>query len=345
MKNKKLLWFFVALILSALTIFTIFKSSGLSFQDFVYNIKNASLIWLLAAIACTVLFIFFEGESIVQILKGLGLKAKHRRGFLYSAADIYFSSITPSASGGQPASAFFMLKDGFSAPAVTVSLILNVTMYTISIIVLGISTLIFFPFYFKDFPLLGEIVIIFGIVMLAFLVTGFVLILKHQSIIMRLGNFAIKILNKIHLKKEAERLQNKLESLVANYNQCIRVIAGKKKILIKVFFLNFLQRISQILITVFSYFALHGDISKGLNVFAIQAYVVLGSNFIPVPGAIGISEYLMLCGYMLLMNEESAYNLAILSRGISFYTCITISIITVLFGYIMTRYKARLNSK
>ena len=68
----------------------------------------------------------------------------------------------------------------------------------------------------------------------------------------------------------------------------------------------------------------------------------MGSNFIPVPGAVGISEFLMYFGYTMLLGEEAAYSLVILGRGISFYTCSIISIITVLLGYIIIRYnKAR----
>ena len=89
----------------------------------------------------------------------------------------------------------------------------------------------------------------------------------------------------------------------------------------------------------FCYFAMHGNLADGLRVFAIQTYIVLGSNFIPVPGAVGISEFMMFFGYMMLMNEEAACSLAILSRGISFYTCGIISIFTVILGYIMICYR------
>ena len=63
----------------------------------------------------------------------------------------------------------------------------------------------------------------------------------------------------------------------------------------------------------------------------------MGSNFIPVPGAVGISEFLMYFGYTMLLSEEASYSLAILGRGISFYTCSIISIITVIIGYILIR--------
>ena len=125
--------------------------------------------------------------------------------------------------------------------------------------------------------------------------------------------------------------------MIENYNECVVTLAGKKKLLVKTFFLNLLQRASQILVTVFCYYAMHGNIADGLQIFVIQTYVIMGSNFIPVPGAVGISEFLMYFGYTMLLSEEASYSLAILGRGISFYTCSIISIITVIIGYILIR--------
>lgn len=63
------------------------------------------------------------------------------------------------------------------------------------------------------------------------------------------------------------------------------------------------------------------------------------SNCVPIPGAIGVADYLMLSGYQELMSKSDAYHLEILSRGLSFYGCMMISMITVLIGYICLRKK------
>ena len=84
---------------------------------------------------------------------------------------------------------------------------------------------------------------------------------------------------------------------------------------------------------------MRGNFEDGLKIFAIQTYVALGSNFIPIPGAAGVSEFIMYFGYMTLLGEEEACALAILSRGISFYTCSIISIFTVILGYILILYR------
>ena len=336
--QKKVWWAIITLCLSILTIFALFYNSGLSLPELWINIKEASPLWLIPAALCMFGFIFFEGRSLVLILRTLGYPAKKRRGFLYASADIYFSSITPSATGGQPASAYFMHKDGISGVAVTVSLILNLTMYTLAIITLGLFSLIFFPQVFMSFELPCKIMILIGIVMMFLLTIFFIILLKRQSILVKMGNIIISIMKKLHFKSTADKFKARLDTTIENYNECVVTLAGKKKLLVKTFLLNLMQRALQILVTVFCFYALHGNISDGLLVFAIQTYVVMGSNFIPIPGAVGISEFLMYFGYTMLLGEESAYSLAILGRGISYYTCSIISFFTVILGYIIIRF-------
>ena len=336
--KKKVLWALFTLCLSILTVFALFHNGGLSLTELWQNIKNSSALWLVPAALCMLGFIFFEGRSLVLILRTLGYPAKKRQGFLYAAADIYFSSITPSATGGQPASAYFMYKDGVTAIEVTVSLILNLTMYTLALVTLGLFSIIFFPGIFLEFNTASKIMILIGILVMILLTTFFIILLKHQKFIMKFGNLVVSLLHKLHFNNLAEKFKSKLDTAVENYNECVVTLSGKKKLLVKTYLLNLLQRASQILVTVFCFFALHGNLSDGLKVFAVQTYVVLGSNFIPVPGAVGISEFIMFFGYMMFFSEEAACSLAILSRGISFYTCSIISIFTVVLGYIMIRY-------
>ena len=211
--KKKVLWALFTFCLSILTIFALFYNSGLSLSELWYNIKEASPLWLIPAALCMLGFIFFEGRSLVLILRTLGYPAKKRRGFLYASADIYFSSITPSATGGQPASAYFMHKDKIAAEAVTVSLILNLTMYTLAIITLGLISLIFFPGIFLDFSLPCKIMILIGIFAMIMLTIFFIILLKKQSILLKFGNLLVKLMSKLHFKTASERFKNRLDKM------------------------------------------------------------------------------------------------------------------------------------
>lgn len=144
MNRKKIVWMIISLILAGLSIFAVVsQSKTFSVEKFYNDIVNAEKGWVICAIVSMMGFIIFEGLAIHCIVRGIMGKVRHRDCFLYSASDIYFSAITPSATGGQPASAFFMMRDGIPGPVVTVALILNLVMYTLALLVIGIVSLVF----------------------------------------------------------------------------------------------------------------------------------------------------------------------------------------------------------
>ena len=339
--KKELFWTIITLILSVLTMYICFEKSSLSVPDFIEAIRNANVMWLIPAVACMLLFIWFEGHSLTLISRSLGYPVKHRKGFLYASADIYFSSITPSATGGQPASAYFMYIDGLPAEVVTAALILNLTMYTLAIITLGLLSVIFFPSIFFRFPISCKVMILFGIFSMVLLTLCFIILLKKKVVLLKAGSVIFYLLRKLRFKHTAEKLETRFTKGMEKYNLCVKELSGAKGLYRKTFLLNLMQRASQILVPVFVYFALHGDYSNGLMIFIIQCYVVVGSNFIPIPGAVGISEFIMFFGYSMLMTDEMAVGLAVASRGISFYICSIVTLFIVILGYIFIRFIQR----
>ena len=336
--KKELFWTIVTLILSILTMYICFFKSSLSFSEFVEAIRGANVLWLIPAVLCMFSFIWFEGHSLTAITRCMGYPVQHRKGFLYASADIYFSSITPSATGGQPASAYFMYIDGLPAEVVTAALILNLTMYTLAIITLGLLSVIFFPGIFFQFTLSCKVMILFGIFSMVLLTLFFIILLKKKAVLLKISGIIFYLLRKLHFRALASKLETRFNTGMKKYNLVVAQISDKTGLLSKIYFLNLLQRTTQILVPVFVYFALHGDYSNWLLIFVIQCYVVVGSNFLPMPGAVGISEFIMFFGYTMLMDSDSALGLAVASRGISFYTCSIVSLITVIIGYIFIRF-------
>lgn len=110
-KQKKIFWAVFSMALAVFTIWMVYKrSEGLSVKDIIAAASGANKIWFGLAIIASALFIWFEGVAILSILKGAGYKKSRFQGLIYSTSDIYFSAITPSATGGQPASAYFMMR-------------------------------------------------------------------------------------------------------------------------------------------------------------------------------------------------------------------------------------------
>ena len=115
--------------------------------------------------------------------------------------------------------------------------------------------------------------------------------------------------------------------------------------LVKAFLLNFLQRASLILVTVFSFLAGGGSVSEIKTVFVRQTMVVIGSNCVPIPGGMGVADYLMLDAFSQMIEDPSAVvNLELLSRSISFYFCVILCGSSVAVKLIYDKWKSHRNS-
>ena len=333
--RKRLLWTVLFLVIAAATIWAVTShSKAFSPEQFASYIGGVSKIWLAAAVLCVFGFIIFEGEAVITICRALDCKTGHRQGLIYSASDIYFSGITPSASGGQPACAYFMIRDGIPASTATAALLINLALYTLSIIVISLAVVILQPSVFLSFGLLSKILIAAGYIIQCLLAAFFILLLVKSDLLHRICRGAIRFLCRIRLVKgEAEKLE-KLDSFIGEYTACSQAIRGHKKELWVAFVFNILQRIFIILVPVFVFLASGGAFSEAAGIWAVQSYVVVGSNAIPIPGAMGVSDYIMLDGYGRMMDITNAVNLELLSRSISFYICIVLCGAIVLVKYL-----------
>lgn len=343
-KNKnKLLWlcFFILIALGSIWAITA-SNENFSFKKFTYFIKSASPIWVGLALVSIIFYILCEGWAITCICKSFGHKGKKTDGLFYSAADIYFSAITPSASGGQPASAYFMMKDNISIPVITVALFFNLLMYSVSILLINIIMLFIQPSVFLKFSTLAKIFIFIGFICQLVLIVGFYLLLYREKLLYNICSFLLKILMKLHLVSNSTEKIKKLDEIVLKYQKCAKMIKGKRKVILKVLMLNIFQRIFQISVVICIYLATTGNINNVFLMLEIESLVILGSYCVPIPGSIGVTDYLMINGFNQIMLLEQATNLELFSRGLSFYFCIFICGIATIIKYILVKRSSKI---
>ena len=336
--RSKFVWTVIFFAVAALSVYAVTEQSkSFSLASFVDFIENASLPWLLAALASMLGFIVFEALAILCICNAFGYKIGFGKYFCYSASDIYFSAITPSASGGQPACAYFMINDGIPGTVVTAALITNLAMYALSIIIIGAVSFIICPSSVTHFGTVPQILIYVGIAIQIGLIIFFVMLLKKPAVPKAICAWFIRMLSKIKLLRDPEKALGKLDALTEEYADYSARMVGKKAMIVKVLFFNLLQRASQIAVTMFTFLATGGDPSLASEIFSIQSCVVLGTNCIPVPGAMGVTDYFMLDAFGSIMSEQGAVDLELLSRSLSFYVCVLICGLAVLIKYFSQR--------
>lgn len=340
-KRKHILWVIITLIIAGITIAAVFsRSETMTLEELHDLFWNGHPVWLILAFLCMIGYMVFEGLSLNTLLKSVEQRTRLKNGIVYGAADAYFSAITPSATGGQPAVMYFMIKYGVPVAVAMAILVINLILYNVSTIVLGILVFVTQPEVFHAFNPLSKTIIILGFVAVTGLGIGLILLLKKGE---WMAELLIKLVKFVHRKgfiKNPEKLIERIRTTEKDYDDAEELMSGKPLVVLVAGIYNMLQRITLILVPVFMDMAISNPTGRPLTVWAIQCYVAVGANCIPIPGAMGAYDYLMIDGYHNLMSPERVYRLAILSRSMSFYLCVIISSIIVLVAYLRTREEA-----
>jgi len=340
--RKKIFWAVAFLFIAGFSVWAVMsQSQNFSIESFWQFVKEADKYWLLAGALCMFGFILFESFALVRIAEKLGYRRKLRQGVVYGAADVYFSAITPSASGGQPASAYFMIRDGMPTAAVTVLLMINLIMYTVALFFLGMLCMIFRFKTFLKFSFVSKMFIVLGCIVLVLLALMFYLLLRKEQILYKICNMTMELLEKVHLLRRGQVKREKLKKTMTDYKKCAKMLAGEWRLLVEIFFLNVLQRISQFGVSFMVFMATGAGIRKAKEVWIIQCFVSLGSNCVPIPGSMGVADYLMLDGFHQVVTGDAAVHMELLCRSMSFYGCIITSGIIVLNNYIIHKMRKK----
>lgn len=316
--RKNILNISIVVILIGIMVLTLSNSTDeLNFSNIKDYLIECNYGYLFLAFLCWIGFILFEALSLKIILKSFGSKVKYRSAIAYSTADTYYSGITPSASGGQPASAYYMVKDGVSGGIAGFSLIFNLVGYTTAILIIGTLALLIGYNTFIELDLFVKILIMIGYASQMILLGFFLVCMCQYKWVIMIGHTIINVLHKFRIIRKKEKWLNRLDGIVDKYRSCYKIFLERRRKMIPVVLCNTAQRASQILITVFVCKSAF-DCNMG-EIFLLQAFIILGYNSLPLPGGIGAFEYLYMKIFKLYMLESTVVITMMVSRGISFY--------------------------
>ena len=320
------LGFVTALVAITLVVLFVNQKDELKISDIVNYFKTGNPEWIVAAFACMLLFIIFEGVSIWLIARFFGYKPRVISAVAYSSADVFYSAITPTAAGGQPASVFYMARDGMSAGKASFAMLLNVIGYTAAIFAIGLIALCINPSLFGGIDaVFAKVLVIAGAVIQLALLGLYIGCMFFGKAIIKLGNGLVFCLHKIRLVKNDEKWKNKIAEEVSKFSECRKILKEKPAVIFTTLLFNVLQRISQTLIPCFVCIAIDPN-APFWDIFVLQSFVLFGYNSIPIPGGVGAYEYLFIHIYAQMYPEKSFIMLALMiSRLFSYYFSMLVS--------------------
>lgn len=325
---------FVAVVF-ALTLWSVFAGEDLG--QMMRYLRDADARYLIAGVACVVIFILGEAFVIHYLMRTLGQKHKRSHCALYSFIGFFYSCITPSASGGQPMQVVAMRKDGIPVAVSTVVLAIVTVTYKLVLVLLGLVVLIVRPAAVMVYLDGVEPIIYLGLALNVVFIAALLVLVFHPTVFRVCAEKCLHLLGRIRPFRHPERQTARLERITGQYEGAAAFYRGHKRVIVKVFLITLAQRLVLFFITWLTYRALHLDGADMLVVIALQAMISVAADMLPLPGGMGVSENLFLVIFAPIFGESFVLPAMVLSRGISYYSQLIISaVMTVLASFIIT---------
>ncbi len=330
--RKTIINIVVLVVLVGITFGILFATYGteeLNFANIGAFLSSCEPGFLVAATACMLASIIFEGLALFLIARRLGHKSKLHQSMAYSTADVYYSALTPSASGGQPASLYYMCRDGMSGGIAGFTLVLNLLAYSTSIIIMGIFAFIAKPAIFSGTSdVFAQTLIIIGFVLQVLFFAFCIVCIMWSKALLKIGNGIISLGTKMKIVKKPDKWRARWQGVVDKYRSSRDVIKSHPTLFFEALFFNLAQRVSYVLIPCFLCFGTGANIAvlkdgaatpDLLDLFCMQTFVLLGYNSIPLPGGTGAFEYMYLNVYGEFYTNAFVLSAMMMSRALSYY--------------------------
>ncbi|MEG2174500.1 MAG: lysylphosphatidylglycerol synthase domain-containing protein, partial [Oscillospiraceae bacterium] len=271
-----------------------------------------------------------EASIIWYLMHTFGRPVSFVRCTKYSCIGFFFSCITPSASGGQPAQVYVMRQDGLDLSLSTLVLLLITMAYKLVLVAIGALCMLFasswLMSYFEDAMFFFWL----GMALNVLCVVGMGVLAFSGGLATRLTLSVAGLLERFHLLRHRPDRSEHIITSLQLYHDAAALTRGQPRVLAVVLLLTTLQRCALFAVTCLVYLAfdLHG--TSLLTILMLQATIALSVDMLPLPGGMGASEHLFLSAFSKIFGASLVLPAMLLSRGVGFYLLLFISALVTL---------------
>lgn len=261
-------------------------------------IKTMNVSMLFIAALFMLVYWLLEAVATHIVAKAIHPEQKFVHTFVVSIVGQYFNCITPFASGGQPIQAYYLVRYGMPLGSGMTALLSKficyqfvLTIYSAALLILRLSYVV------SDLAALTVLVIAGFIINLVVIVFLFMLAFFRKPTT-KIAHFVIRMLHKLHIIKDLESKLEFIDVEMDKYYKNFIFIKSKPMVILKMCIVTFIQLTFYFSITYVIYIGLGlgGGVSLAqgfsdyLTIVACQAFVLMISSFVPLPGALGAAE-------------------------------------------------------
>ncbi len=293
-------------------------------------LAQTSVPFLAAGVLLAEVFHLAEGINIRILLTSFGYPVTFWQGMKYAYIGFFFSSITPSSTGGQPAQLYAMKKDGIELAHGTLALIAELASFEIAVFFMEILAVA--AWIQGNVKPSGELLVLaaLGFLMNILFIAGLLSVLFSYRLKERILRILHRLIERFPVGNK-KRWEDKIDGAFHDFQTCADLIRREPKVMGKVAAVSICQVICWFSVPYMVYLAM-GEYGAGYpQIYLLQTVLYMTAALLPFPGAAGISEYAFVKLFSGVYTGHPIAAVTLVNRGISFYGMLLISAVMMIF--------------
>lgn len=318
---KKIIYKLLVILSSAIILLALlFFTKGL--DQLINLLKNINYYWIGAAFGGMLLYWVADALTLQLITRSLFEEQRFLDSFKVTMVGQFFNSITPFATGGQPAQAYVMVKDGVKpGHSITILVVKSIFFQTTLVLYTLAATITKITFFNSSIPHFMFLYLL-GLGVNLIVISTYILSFYSREAAEKIVRFIFKILRKLKFLKNIDKTKSKIEAEIVSFDEGVEVLKKNKKVLIKAFILQISQLTFYFIIPYFIYIGLHTGRINGISLWtmiATQSIVTMITFLIPSPGSTGGAEGTGYLFFSLFFKHRVVIPVILIWRIITYY--------------------------
>ncbi|AHI56981.1 lysylphosphatidylglycerol synthase transmembrane domain-containing protein [Listeria ivanovii] len=299
-----------------------FKDVDMKWSTFLISLLKVNPWWMMAALGAMFIYWFLEAVVLQTASKPANQNQRFFSSFRITMIGQFFNTITPMATGGQPAQLVMLTKQGMDAGRGSSVLLVKFIIYQAMVVLNFIVILIFGIHYLMAGVTQLKYLVLIGFSVHLLVIACLILIGRSQKFTTSLVHILL-IPTRLFVKKEkVDNWRKILDEKIATFHEESSRIGKDWKLIIRCCLYTTLQ-----LWVYFSipFFILHAIGVTGIGLYmaiTYHAFIIMFATVMPTPGGAGGAEYTFTLLFGMLLGPAKLLMALILWRIITYYNCI-----------------------
>ncbi len=253
-------------------------------------LRSSDPFWIGAAVLSYGIFLIFEAMGVHVFFRQQGLKPKFRSTLLVSIIGMFYSSVTPAATGGQPMQVFSFKKRGIPAGISSSALAVKFFCFQVALLSLGGLFWILHPDIVNACVNRARVIVVTGFVLNGITVAAVLLLAINKNIVRGIITLLINLGKKLRIVKDVARTTSKLDAALADFHASVDMVTHHPGQLLVLVLISCIQVMGLMSVSYCVYRAMGQSGHLFGEILALQFLLYIGASFTPLPGASGAQE-------------------------------------------------------